>query len=568
MRISQIAAPFHGTRSGIRPMTWGQIKFSRLLEEKHPTELGLFNLKREIPVPQDTRIETIVEAITLAVERFESLRTRFNPVSDRLQILSSKGTVPITVIELDDDEHEPLNEYINHWQLNHFTDEFSVRVAITIENNSARRLFLVYNHVTIDGASAALVDATVRDSIRGISTRADSAYQSMQPFEIQEYEHSRPGRARSARAAEHWAHVLRHIPATAFSPRAGGPARPAASIDAPQRIIRASYDSTSLSQSQTKIAQRLGVSPPSIMAAAFFSLISVLTSNHYVNLQVLCSNRPRGELQESVANLAQAAIALIDCSGVTFDALTKRVSSAALRAYRHGRYDPDMEDDLMREIRSERGMHVTRDSCMFNYINITGDFPVPEFESLGKVEWLSSRSRWTAPPLRFDVRSTSSTVRLAIEADDAYLTRGDVESLLRGVESICARATHHDIEISDIIEICDLSPIARSREWIYRDRTYVDLHSTRNLLEGIPGVESTSLAVEESDGRDPEIICRVHAEDEKITAADVHAGVVDRLHSFPNGSAPTWYDVYLAGGSGERLLDSGSGRGDARSDSL
>ncbi|MFD7617929.1 condensation domain-containing protein [Streptomyces sp. NPDC059802] len=566
MRISEILVHFHGTRSGIRPMTWGQVKFSRLLEEKHPSELGLFNIKREIPIPRGARTETIVEAIALAMERFEALRTRFDSNSDRLQILSSDGTLPITTIEIEGDEHESLNKHIDHWQRNHFGDEFSIRIAITVERNSVRRLFLVYNHVAVDGASAALVNAAIRDSIMGISTHSNSAYRSMQPFEIQEYEHSQLGRARSARAAEYWAHTLRQIPATAFSPRAFRPTRPAPSTNGPQRIIRAAYKSANLSRSQEKVAQRLGASHPSIIAAAFFSLISVLTSNHYVTLQVLCSNRPRGELQKSVSNLAQAAIALVDCSGVTFDTLTKRIGSASLRAYRHGRYDPNMEDELMREVRSERGMHVTRDSCMFNYINVTSDFPVTEFEHLEQVEWLSSRSRWTAPPLRFNVLSASSMVHLEIEADDTYLTRADVEVLFRGVERICTEAATRDLEISDIVDICEISPMVRSDEWVYRDRTYIDLRSTRHLLEGIPGVESTSLAIDKSDGRDSKITCSVYAENERIAADYVHARIVDRLNLFPNGSAPTWYEVYLAEGNGRRLLDSGSGRGDARPD--
>ncbi|MDV9194477.1 condensation domain-containing protein [Streptomyces sp. Wh19] len=564
MRIFEIPAHFHGTRSGIRPMTWGQVKFSRLLEEKHPSELGLFNINREISIPQGARVETIVEAIVLAIERFEALRTRFNPGPDRLQILSSKGVLSITAIEIEGDEHESLNEYIDQWQRNYFGDEFSIRVSIAIERNSVRRLFLVYNHVAIDGTSAALVNAAIRDSIKGISVHSDSVSRSMQPFEIQEYEHSQLGRERSARAAEHWASTLRQIPATAFSPLAEGATRPAQDINGPQRMIRALYNSADLSQSQAKVAERLGVSPSSVIAAAFFSLISVLTSNNYATLQVLCSNRPRGELQESVSNLAQAAIALVDCSGATFDTLAKRVGGAALRAYRHGRYDPSMEDELIREVRSERGIYVTRDSCMFNYINVTSDFPVEEFESLGQVKWLSSRSRWTAPPMRFNVLSASSMVQLAIEADDAYLNRADVDLVLRGVERICAEAANRDIEISKIIDICNISPMIRSDEWIYRDRTYIDLRASRNLLEGVPGVESASLAVDESDGGDSKINCSVYVENERITASYVHAGIVDRLHSFPNGSAPTWYDVYLAAGNRGRLLDSGSGRGDTR----
>ncbi|MFI8436223.1 hypothetical protein ACIGJO_21200 [Streptomyces sp. NPDC079020] len=260
----------------------------------------------------------------------------------------------------------------------------------------------------------------------------------------------------------------------------------------------------------------------------------------------------------------RTAIALVDCSGATFDTLAKRVGGAALRAYRHGRCDPGMEDELIREVRSERGMHVTRDSCMFNYINITSDFPAAETESLGQVKWLSSRSRWTAPPMRFDVLSASSVVQLAIEVDDVYLNRADVELVLRRVEGICAEATTRDIEFSEIVDICNISPIVRPDEWIYRDRTYVDLRSSRNLLEGISGVEQASLAIDEDGGGDSKTNCSFYVENETITAGCVHAGIVERLHSFPNGSAPTWYDVYLAGGNGGRLLDSGSGRGDAR----
>ncbi|MFD0340144.1 condensation domain-containing protein [Streptomyces sp. NPDC127117] len=565
MRISEIPANFHGTRSGIRPMTWGQVRHSRLLDEKHPSELGVFNIRREISIPQGVRVEAVVEAIALAMEQFEALRTRFNPNPDRLQILSDKGTLPITAIEIEDDEHESLNEYIGHWQQAHFGDEFSIRAAITIEHKSVQHLFIVYNHLTIDGASAGLIDAFISDSIRGTSAHSNSS-RPIQPFEIQEYENSRLGRARSARAAEYWAHVLRQIPGTTFSPRADRSTRPAQSTIGHQRIIQATYSSASLSQSQAKIAQRLGVSHPSIIAAAFFSLISLLTSNHYVTLQILCSNRPPSEVK-SVTNLAQNAIALVDCSGATFDTLAKRVGGAALRAYRHGRYDPRIEDDLMREVRSERGIHVTRDSCMFNYVNTTDDFPASEFEPLGEVKWLGYSSRWTAPPMKFNVLSAGSMVRLRIDADDAYLTRNEVELLLRGVERICAEAATRSIKISDIIDMCGVSPTVRSDEWLYRDRTYIDLRSARNLLDGIPGVESASLAVEESDAGDSKITCNVYAENERITARYVHSSIVDRLHSFPYGSAPTWYDVHLAGGRGGRLLDSGSGRGDARSDS-
>ncbi|MFJ2095263.1 condensation domain-containing protein [Streptomyces sp. NPDC087901] len=538
-----------------------------MLDEKHPSEFGVFNIRREIPIPQGTRIETVVEAVALAMERFEALRTRFDSGPDRLQILSIKGTVPVIAIEIEGDEHESLNDYIDHWQRKHFGDEYSVRFAITIEHNSVRRLYVVYNHMTVDGISAGLVDAAITDRMRGIGAHSNPKSRAMQPFEIQEYEHSQLGRARSSRAAGHWANVLRQIPGTTFSPRIDRATRPVQSVHGPQRIIQAAYNSAALAKSQAMTAQRLGVSRPSIVAAAFFSLISVLTSNNYVTLQILCSNRLSREVENSVTNLAQNAVAPVDCSGATFDTIAKRVSGAALRAYRHGRYDPTIEDELMREVRSERGMHVTRDSCMFNYIDAVGDLPVAEFKPLGKVKWLGSSSRWTAPTLKFNVLSARSMVHLRIEADDAYLARADVELLLRGVESICAEAATRDIEISDIVDICGISPMVRSDEWIYRDRTHVDLRSTRSLLEEISGVESASIAIEEGDEGDPKIACRVYVENERITARHVHSSIVDRLHSFPNGSAPTRYDVYLGGRNRGRLLDSGSGRGDTRPDS-
>ncbi|MFB8033730.1 condensation domain-containing protein [Streptomyces sp. NPDC056004] len=535
-----------------------------MLDEKHPSELGVFNIGREIPIPQGCRAEIVVDAIALAMEQFEALRTRFSPSPDQLQTLSSKGALPILAIEIDADEHESLNEYIDHWRRKQFGDEFSLRVAMVIERDSVRHLFLVYNHMTIDGTSAGLIDAAIRDGIGGVGVHSNPISHSMHPFEIQEYEHSQLGKARSARAAEHWANVLRQIPGTAFSPRVDRDSRPTQSTHGPQRIIQATYNSATLPHSQAQAAQRLGVSQPSIVAAAFFSLISVLTSNHYVTLQILCSNRLSRELQNSVTNLAQNAVALIDCSGATFDTIAKRVSSAALRAYRHGRYDPRIEDALMREVRSERGIHVTRDSCMFNYIDAIGDLPVAEFEPLGQVNWLDSSSRWTSPPLKFNILSARSMVQLRIEADDAYLSRADVELLLQGVERICAEVATRDIEISEIVDMCEISPMVRSDEWIYRDRTYIDTSSTQNLLDEIPGVRSASLAIEEGFGGDPGIACSIYAENEKITARYVHSKIVDRLHSFPNGSAPTWYDVYLAGRNGKRLLDSGSGRGDGR----
>ena len=107
-----------------------------------------------------------------------------------------------------------------------------------------------------------------------------------------------------------------------------------------------------------------------------------LTGRNPSVAQLVVSNRFRPGCGDSVSQLAQLSLCVIDVADTTFDEVVRRAWNAATQAYMHGYYDPLALTDLLTRLSAERGeidiSIIVNDRRTQNGPPPLGDAPTPE----------------------------------------------------------------------------------------------------------------------------------------------------------------------------------------------
>ncbi|HEX8006094.1 MAG TPA: condensation domain-containing protein, partial [Trebonia sp.] len=396
------------------PLAWGQRSIWEAIRQVGPAGDKYFNFSRVVPVPRGAPVadvDTVVAALSVVVARHDSLRTRVRtgPDGEPYQVVGGGGGIPVEIVEsaADVERLEGVRfEFAADWPL---------RVALVVSEDRVREVVLVFCHVAADGYAADLVARDLRLTLlRGAPPG--------EPEQLRGLVAAQSGQdvSRSERAMEFWA-----------AQSLGGPLldqRRDPSDGA--RYQRAVIFSPAMDRASRVLAQRYGVNGSTILLVAACVLVGRAAGRQKSAMTPLVNNRFLARHSEVVTSLAQLGLLVVDSGPADFNELMASARASALRAYRHAYYD---QAALNERVAGADPL------CCFNdqrSAETTG-VPIPAGPEPGETV-VEAESGLDELNCRFCVHVTGDPGQLKImaTADTHYLQAGDLETLLRGMESL------------------------------------------------------------------------------------------------------------------------------------
>jgi hypothetical protein len=165
-------------------------------------------------------------------------------------------------------------------------------------------------------------------------------------------------------------------------------------------------------------------------------------------VRTLVSNRFRPGFAESVSNLAQSGLCVIDVADCTFDQAVERAFKSQLSAGTHAYYDPRELWRLIDRVNAERGVEVDL-MCYFNDRRramaqapaAVGYGPKDIVAALPRSQ-LRWGKQWDTPDVTcyLHVNAVPQTIDYTMFVDTHQASIDDLEACLRGVEEVIVAA--------------------------------------------------------------------------------------------------------------------------------
>jgi hypothetical protein len=462
-RFSVIKVPFYGQSRASR-LTWAQQSMWSCIQWLGEDSY-YFNLARVLPVPESCTNDDVARAVALVVGRHEVLRTRFILCDgEPRQEVSASGTFSLRVFNVDQSAHpdhgtprERIDFVVAALRSLPFdyAGEWPLRCALLAEQGAPRYLGLVFSHLAADGSG---VEVCTRDLAEALANPrrlvdADEAGAGVwQPVDQAQREEGPYGRRASARAADRWRAQLAQVPVPLF-PDCRQPA-------AEPRVWRIALESQAAATAGLLVARRAKTSFATVMLAASVAMLGAFTGNSRIALVLTAGNRFDEQTRSSVAMMAQDALMTLSLDEAAFPEIIQRVSSASLRAYFSGHYDPAVIKQVRAEVAEGRGIANIDISAYFNYISTSPDWAqtVPQDLTRATMEELKCRSKpmtisaWPRQDSTLFIHSFYESGRSIMHAvtDTAVFPLAKARAFLRAVEELVTRAVFGTVDAAEI----------------------------------------------------------------------------------------------------------------------
>jgi len=540
LSADQIFVHFSGERGGEGPCTRGQAdslawtadvtNYSRMIE-------WTFDL------PPKVTVGDIAAALGVLVARHESLRTTYPAGDPAVQRVASSGELAVNVYEVGNEPPETpvlAGELVRRLRAAEFevASELPVRAAVAVSRGVPCAAVAVYSHVAADLASMAVIGRQF-SVLAGDPARRESGPVGHQPLDQAAAEQSAVGCRRAAAAVRAWAVKVRSMPQFAYAVPPGGPPGGGGTLAG---WLWSAAGALALRH----IAARTGARRQAAVLAALCAVLSQRTGQARYALTVLTNNRFERRLNEYVGVLAGETLISVDAGAQRFDELVRRTASATLGAARGGLADWVERDHVIREIEDDRGITYTR-GCVYNDATVEepesstspGD-PSDVLCALSQSELrLVEPGEIWGQLLLFPLLQVEDEMVLgALTADTDRVTRADVESLLRGVESLLTAAAAGDVSLSRIGEITGIPPATRNAGWLLVDSCWIELAEVQRLLDdAVPASAARVFAVPGSPG-EPALVAYLAARTSIRTPEQAHAACMATLRGNGRPQSP------------------------------
>ena len=351
--MSEIPVDFRGEFAGVAELTWGQMGIWRAMQDTGRT----MNVVVIMPLPQGTSLALTVAAVRFVVSRHPALRTRLRFVEEPAgtrrpqQVVADAGRIPIQVLDIDgdDDAAEVAEQLRSRYELTWFDyeNEFPVRMGVVRQCGALVYLVAGYSHVVTDGGG---LEALTRDFAHfdQDTGEASAAALVLDSLQLARSQQSPAGRRQNDKSLRYWAAQLDRLqpgwrlprPAEAVEPRYRELVLYSPSMELGLRAIAA----------RTKTA-----STYALLAAHAVAVARVMGRNPNV-AQIVVNNRFRPGFADTVAQVSQMGICVIDVADATFDEVVGRALTAVTGASLHAYFDTRECDRLLAEIEAHRGV--------------------------------------------------------------------------------------------------------------------------------------------------------------------------------------------------------------------
>jgi hypothetical protein len=442
---SRILLTFTGEGSGEDELTWAQKGIWQTMLRTGRT----MNIGGAMGVAPGTSVDDMATVLCFIVSRHQALRTRlrFEPNGSPRQVVSQSGEIALEVVDLDagEDGDAAAEEMRARYEFTPFDypTEWPVRMGVVRRDDALTHLVVQYCHVSVDGSG---IDAVVRDlaNLDQATGLATAPVAGLTPLELAARQHSPAGERTSQRSLRYWEHLLQEIPAQRLG-TSTDPREP--------RFWDLICRSPAMHLAAQLIAHRTRADVSHVLLAAYSVALARHTGRNPSVAQVLVSNRFRPGCADSVSQLTQASICMIDVAGATIDEVVGRAWKAATAANMHGYYDTSAHDELMARLAAERGEFDI--SCFVNDRRGSGGSQqigaLPTEDDLLRVQPLTT-SWWDRKLDTFDGtlyvtfdsaggdESSPPAIDISVCADTHRLGPADIEAFAREMEAVTIEA--------------------------------------------------------------------------------------------------------------------------------
>ena len=436
---SRILVPFHGEGAGAGPLTWAQLGIWQTMAR---TGMSM-NIGGTFPIEAGTPVEAMTRLLRYVVSRHQALRTRlrFGPDGPPDLVVSESGEVPLEIVDVgpDDDPEAAVARLHRQYESVPFDYpvEWPIRMGVVRRAGALTHGVLVYCHVAVDGFG---IDAIVRDlaNLDQATGEATAPVAGLTPLEIAAKQRTPAGHMQSEKSLRYWEHLVQAIPAQRFG-ISDDPREP--------RFWEITLRSRAMHLAMESIAGRTGIGVGYVVLAAYAVALARRTGRSPSVAQLVVSNRFRPRCADSVSQLAQLSLCVIDVADTTFDQVVRLASAAGTRAYMHGYFDPLAHNDMLARIAGERGevdiAIIVNDRRTRNGPPPLGEPPTPD-----QVEAALplTTARWSRTidvldaTLNISVDAAPDAVDLAVCMDTHRMGPAEIEALAREMERVCVEA--------------------------------------------------------------------------------------------------------------------------------
>ncbi|MGK5627290.1 condensation domain-containing protein [Streptomyces sp. URMC 123] len=447
------------------PLTQRQFRFWLEYLNTPLSRRSFMHLVQFVAVPDGMSYAEVGAAVEHVVSRHDTLRTRFVVAEDGryLQLIDGAGPPPLHRAEVDRVAEEQNDLVGAAAELVHrpvdLSAEWPVRVIALTVSGRLRQLCLVVHHVAIDREGLARLTAELTTALTAPVTLPGVLGGPALPGAL-----GGPGGPGEGlrpdpgdRAERRGAMALRHWRATL--PRMPGVVLPYEREEG-QDLQRLGWiESSALATALPVLRQRLGLSLPSLLLAAFNLALTSWSGLRRWRWETIVNNRPRGLDPGTLGCFMDFTLVQSwSREGQSFADYAATVSRDMLLGVRHSVCDADrlLEVELLSAV--ERGTNLDA-PLIYNFKDIAGDprGAVPRSLPAGD-SFAPAEVRWTErhdPALLFarvhglgDVATVSLAARASLmSAEDHRRVLGAVERIVRSaaadpdvpLDRLCAR---------------------------------------------------------------------------------------------------------------------------------
>jgi len=434
----RITVPFKGEGSGVEELTWAQFAGWRSMQKFGATEWTGGTMRLE----EGTSVQDIATLLGFILSRHQSLRTRLLVEDDGTpkQVLFESGEITLEVHEDDGDPERMANAIRSEYEAAPWDPvaDWPLRMAVVADGERAVYFVALYCHIVIDGYGfdALRADLAKLDKATGAHLAPVAG---VQPLDLARAQRE-PAALRQHKASlRYWEKHLRVIDPQRF-------AQPLTPQE--ERWWEATFTTPATHLGLKTLAARTKVHSGVILLAAYAVMLGRLSGRPMGVFRIAVSNRFRPGFAESVSNLAQAGLAVVDTTDCSFEEAIGRAWKSEVAAGMHAYYHPRDMWPLIDRIGQERGVEIDTRSY-FNdrrFAAAQGPAgPLPEPDQIvaavprSNLRW-GPRSNEIDATYFLNVDALPGAIDLTWRVDTTAISPENLEACLRGIESLVVTA--------------------------------------------------------------------------------------------------------------------------------
>jgi hypothetical protein len=429
--------PFKGEGSGVEELTWGQFAAWRSMQKFGATEWTGGTMRLE----EGKTIQDMVTLLGFIIGRHQSLRTRLLVEGDGppKQILFDSGEITLEVYQDDGDPQRLAGTIRAEYEAAPWDQaaDWPVRMAVIADGESAIYFIALYCHIAIDGYGfeALSADLANLDPATGAHLAPVAG---VQPLELARAQQEPAGLRQHNSSLRYWEKHLRVMEPQRF-------ARELTPQD--ERWWEATLTTPATHLALAAVSARTKVHTGVILLAAYAVMLGHLSGRPVGMFRIVVSNRFRPGFAESVSNLAQAGLAVIDTTCCTFEEAIGRAWHSELAAGMHAYYHPKDMWPLIDRISAERGVDIDTRSYFNDRRRSAAQAPLHPVPERAQIEaaMAQSKLRWGPRANEIDatyflnVDAAPGAIDLTWRVDTAAISPENLEDCLRGIESLVVK---------------------------------------------------------------------------------------------------------------------------------